>query len=207
MNNYLEWFGYIASLVVLISLLTSSIIKLRWINLVGALLFSIYGLLLGSIPVAVMNAGIVLIDIYYLIKIYTTKEYFHLLELTPDSNYFIHFIEFFKPDLEEFFQKSDFKVTNDMVGFYVLRNTVTAGVFLASKRDDGGLDIELDFAVKEYRDYKTSKFVYEENKDFFINNGYNHLYVTSTGIEHNKYLTKIGFVPTENENEYIKKFN
>ena len=35
----LEWIGYTASLIVLVSLLMSSIKKLRWINLFGALIF------------------------------------------------------------------------------------------------------------------------------------------------------------------------
>ena len=44
----------------------SSILKLRVINLVGAALFTVYGLLIGAYPVAVMNLFIVLIDLYYL---------------------------------------------------------------------------------------------------------------------------------------------
>lgn len=38
-TNFLEILGYIASLIVLISLLMSSIIKLRWINLLGSAVF------------------------------------------------------------------------------------------------------------------------------------------------------------------------
>jgi hypothetical protein len=58
--------GYIASVLVAISLMMSSIIKLRVINLFGAALFTLYGLLIGAYPVAVMNLFIVLIDLYYL---------------------------------------------------------------------------------------------------------------------------------------------
>ena len=72
--NWLEWLGYLASLIVLISLLMSSIVKLRWINLVGSSLFSLYGFLIGALPVGFMNFGIALINIYYLIQIYRTKE-------------------------------------------------------------------------------------------------------------------------------------
>ena len=58
--------GYIASALVAVSLMMSSILKLRVINLVGASLFTVYGLLIGAYPVAVMNLFIVLIDLYYL---------------------------------------------------------------------------------------------------------------------------------------------
>jgi hypothetical protein len=66
----IEYLGIFASFIVLISLLMSSIKLLRWINLFGALLFGIYGLLIGSFPTVFMNVGIVLIDIYYLTKMY-----------------------------------------------------------------------------------------------------------------------------------------
>lgn len=66
----IDYLGFIASFVVLISLLMSSIRLLRWINLFGALLFGVYGVLIGSYPTIFMNFGIVLIDIYYLTKMY-----------------------------------------------------------------------------------------------------------------------------------------
>ena len=61
-----EIIGYFASVLVAISLMMSSILKLRVINLLGAALFTLYGLLIGAYPVAVMNFFIVLIDLYYL---------------------------------------------------------------------------------------------------------------------------------------------
>lgn len=74
MNTYwLEFLGYIASFIILVSLLMSSIVKLRWINLLGSAIFSVYGFLIGALPVAFMNLCISLINIYYLIKIYHKK--------------------------------------------------------------------------------------------------------------------------------------
>ena len=55
MQNPVEWFGYAASVVVAVSLLMSSLIKLRWINMVGSLMFTGYGLLIGAYPVALLN--------------------------------------------------------------------------------------------------------------------------------------------------------
>jgi len=64
--NYLELLGYLASILVALSLMMRSLYKLRVINLVGALLFSIYGVSIGAYPVAALNAFIVLVNIYYL---------------------------------------------------------------------------------------------------------------------------------------------
>ncbi|AAN54141.2 YgjV family protein [Shewanella oneidensis MR-1] len=65
-----EWVGYLASVVVAISLMMSDIKKLRWLNLFGAMLFVAYGMAIQAYPVAAVNFFIVLIDLYYLIKIY-----------------------------------------------------------------------------------------------------------------------------------------
>ncbi|MCA1895522.1 hypothetical protein [Shewanella putrefaciens] len=65
-----EWVGYLASVVVAISLMMSNIKKLRWWNLIGAALFVAYGVVIDAYPVALVNFFIVLIDIYYLVKLY-----------------------------------------------------------------------------------------------------------------------------------------
>jgi len=76
MPSLVEWIGYIASLIVLISLVMSSVKRLRWINLTGSLIFAVYGVLISSYPVAVMNLGIVLVNTYYLYQIYSKKDLF-----------------------------------------------------------------------------------------------------------------------------------
>ena len=62
-----ELIGYIASVMIFISILSSSILKLRIINLVGSGIFAVYGFLIGSIPTGLMNTLIVIVNIYYLI--------------------------------------------------------------------------------------------------------------------------------------------
>ena len=61
-----EMLGYMASVFVAISLMMRSVTKLRVINLVGAVLFTAYGLVIAAYPVAVVNGFIVLVNIYYL---------------------------------------------------------------------------------------------------------------------------------------------
>ncbi|MCE9788342.1 hypothetical protein [Shewanella chilikensis] len=70
--NIWEWVGYLASVVVAISLMMSNIKRLRWWNLLGAALFVAYGVAIAAYPVALVNFFIVLIDAYYLVKLYRT---------------------------------------------------------------------------------------------------------------------------------------
>mgnify|MGYP001770021993 CR=1 FL=1 len=54
--NWLEVVGFAASALVAISLMMSNVFWLRVINLVGGAVFTVYGILIHSAPVAVMNA-------------------------------------------------------------------------------------------------------------------------------------------------------
>ena len=65
-----EMLGYSASVLVAISLMMQSVVKLRTINLVGAILFSIYGVMIGAFPVAFLNGFIAVANIYYLHQMY-----------------------------------------------------------------------------------------------------------------------------------------
>ena len=64
-----ELIGYFASFMVAISLVMVSFVKLRVLNLIGALSFVTYGVLIGSIPILAANAFIALVNIYHLGRI------------------------------------------------------------------------------------------------------------------------------------------
>lgn len=63
-----EEIGTIASIIVLISFLCKSERKIRIINIIGALLFVVYGALNGSFAVWFLNASLILIHLYKLLK-------------------------------------------------------------------------------------------------------------------------------------------
>ena len=64
--SYVEWFGYLASLFVLLSFLMRNITTLRYVNTLGCMFFVIYGVLLNSWPIIITNAAIILVNFYYL---------------------------------------------------------------------------------------------------------------------------------------------
>ena len=200
--NILEWVGYAASLLVLISLLMSSIIKLRWINMIGSGIFCVYGFLIGSIPVGIMNGGIVIINIIYLIKIFSSKEYFKLITLYPNSEYFLYFMDFYRKDMLKYFPDKNLKIDKNIIGFYILRDVIPAGIFMAKKVDDHTLDIKIDYAIPAYRDFKIAKYLYQEKKDYFINKGFTQLTCLSINKEHDNYLEKMGFTKND-ENRFV----
>ena len=195
--NWLEWLGYLSSVIVAVSLLMSSIIKLRWYNLAGSILFAIYGYMIHAIPVALINSIIVFINIYYLYKIYTEKEYFKLIEINEESNYIKSFFDFYKKDIEKYFPDFKFSITETTIRLYILRNMVPAGVFIASAHDQDSLLIDLDFVMPEYRDFKIGKFLLEDNERYFRDKGYKKLFCYASNNEQNVYLKKMGFIEAE----------
>jgi uncharacterized protein with PQ loop repeat len=68
----IEYIGYLASLMVLISFTMKNIKGLRLINMTGCILFVIYGFLMPTLriglPIIIANAAIFTVNGYYLIK-------------------------------------------------------------------------------------------------------------------------------------------
>lgn len=206
--DYLEWIGYLASALILVSLLMSSIVKLRWINLIGSIVFALYGFLIGAYPVGISNIAIALINIFYLIKIYTQKEYFKILPIETGSEYLRYFLSFYKDDIKKYFPNDNYDLENNGIGFYIVRNMVPAGVFIATKNDEDSLFVELDYVIPEYRDFKIGKYLFDDQKAYFLTRGYNKLYARSFSKDHESYLLKMGFLKDSdlNKNLFVKKF-
>jgi len=101
-----ELVGYTGSFLVALSLSMKNIRLLRRINLVGAFTFSMYGLLIGAMPVFILNGYIVLIDIFYLYRMYTTEEQFKMVPvLDKQHNYLKLFLDFYLNDILKYFPK------------------------------------------------------------------------------------------------------
>jgi hypothetical protein len=65
--NWIEWIGYLAAGFVVASFLVKNMRLLRSINMMGAMLFIVYGIFLDvNLPVIIPNVFIVCIQFYYL---------------------------------------------------------------------------------------------------------------------------------------------
>lgn len=192
-----EYLGYLASVIILISLLMSSVKKLRWINLFGSLTFVVYGIIIKAYPVAILNIGTVGINIYYLIKMANTKSYFKILEIDKNSKYLEHFLLLHKNDLNNYFDVQDLDVDNADISFYILRDIIPAGVFVGSKYNTNTLRIDLDYVSPPYRDFSIGKYLYSQEKQVFLDKGFTNLITFTSNPIHKKYLTKMGFSRNE----------
>ncbi len=65
----IELFGYLGSVLVIISMLMTSVKKLRILNMTGSLIFTIYAIIIKSYPTALLNSFLVIINLMHLIRI------------------------------------------------------------------------------------------------------------------------------------------
>ena len=68
MNIYLELFGYFGTGLVLISMMMTSLTKLRILNMTGSVISATYSVLVGAYPVVALNVGLLLINAVQLIR-------------------------------------------------------------------------------------------------------------------------------------------
>ncbi|MFA3783678.1 hypothetical protein ABRY23_11505 [Melioribacteraceae bacterium 4301-Me] len=186
----IEIVGYLASVLVAISLMMSSILKLRIINLIGAITFTIYGFIINAFPVAAVNFFISIVDIYYLWEIFSRKEYFKVLKVEADAEYLKNFLTFYENDIKKYIPSFKFYETKENIAFFVLRNMIPAGLVIARKISNDTILVDLDYVIPGYRDFKIGKFVYTK---IFSDMNVKEIVSLPGNKTHIKYLKRMGF--------------
>ncbi|MDD3739032.1 MAG: hypothetical protein PHP31_07035 [Lentimicrobiaceae bacterium] len=199
----LEWIGYVASILIAISLATKSIIRLRWINLFGAIVFFIYGYLIKSVPVFAVNVFITIIDIYYLYEIYSKKIKISIIKVSESDLYFNSFINFYKKDILKFHPNCNFDSIGNLQKYIVLRNANIVGIFCYRIDEISNVEIVVDYVTHEYRDFKNGEFVYPEITKALSNKGIRGYLMKEPSKKHHRYLKRMGFIRT-NGTEFFK---
>lgn len=194
--DWVEAVGYLASLLVVLSLAQTRVLWLRLLSLSGSAVFTTYGFLIDSWPLVITNSVIMILNLYFLWRIQTGREEFSLLELSPDSPYLIRFLEFHSDDIAT--AQPDFtgvRPTDSIV--MVLRDMVPAVVVVGRARDEE-FRVYLDYAIPSYRDFKAGKWLYDRRADFFDRLGVDVVVATGLTSMQRRYLRRASFRPAEN---------
>lgn len=196
MENHLllECVGYLASLLIALSLMMSSILRLRIINSLGAITFVVYGLAIHAYPVAFLNTLILVVNVWHLRRMLHTREFFEILEVPGDSTYLRHFLHFHRAEIEPLLAEATQSAAADALALFILRDCVPAGVLLAREESPGSLRILLDFVIPGYRDLKAGRYLFREKADFFRARGLREIRVAGGSPTFDAYLRRIGFV-------------
>jgi len=206
MFSIYEIIGYVGSVLVALSLSMKNIRLLRRINIVGAFAFSTYGLLIGAIPVFLLNGYIVLIDIYYLYKMNTAKEQFKMVPvLDKKHNYLKLFLDFYAKDIKKYFPDFNREKIENYEFYFLLRDLRPVGLFAFEKISDKEINIILDYSIPDYRDMKSGRYLYNTEIKHLKSLGFEKMIVESRVDEHSKYLLNVGFKKDPNNDSiYLK---
>jgi len=187
-----ELIGYVASALVAISLMLTSVLRLRVVNMIGAIAFTIYGLLIQAYPVAAVNALIVGINIYHITKMYRETEYFRTLETQSGAEYVNEFLRFYEEEIRGFQPGFERPSGPNAFALFVLRNLVPAGLLLGQVEGDV-LRVDLDFVIPGYRDLKVGDYLFRQRAELFREKGIRRISSPAGTDEHAAYLERMGF--------------
>lgn len=195
-SQWLGWkelIGYGASLVILVSLVTTNVFRLRLINGVGSVLFGWYGLLIGSWPVCVINWVIAGIDGWYLLKTMAATAFFDLEPVESIGEaYLRRFFLYHELELQRFTPGLSLEELLEAKTCILFRNLLPVGLF-AYRQDDEEARIVADFMVPEYRDFKAGRFLYRVRRMSFKEAGIKRFAAVATNPQQVKYYLKNGF--------------
>ena len=186
-----EIIGYAASALIVLSLTMRSILKLRVIGLAGSIGFAVYGYLIGAWPIVMTNFVIVLIHLHFLRELLTADEYFKVLRVEGGSRYVDSFLNFYGDEIASVFPEFADRTYEGSLMLLSLRNLVPAGLFVADIVDDATLELQVDFAIPGYRDFKIGRHLYRDG--YLRRLGYESIVARSQCEQTMRYLRKMGF--------------
>ncbi len=205
--NAIQILGYAASLIVFISLMMKSLAKLRVLNAAGSLLFVVFALATDSLPTAFLNMGIVVIDVFYFIRMTRVKDNFEIMTVQKDNEIVRRFYRANKKELDALFGEASFAKSEKIALFF--RNDDIAGllayssVVLPPQADssvpESAAEILIDFVVPKYRDFAVGRHFFVKDVRFWKEQGYTCLLSSVPDKRHIPYLERLGF---ERQNDF-----
>ena len=196
----LELIGYLGSALVIVSMLMTSVVKLRIINTIGSVIFCGYALAIHSYPTAAMQVCLIIINIVNLYKLNNTKKQYSAVNVSSTDGFLYYFLCANEKDIKKYFPDFSAAEKDDTI-FMITCGQIPAGVFIAKDNGDGSFNVRLDYTTPAYRDCSAGKFIYNHLKLIGIRK-----VLAETKIPtHQKYLQKLGFSTDRDSGVYIKE--
>ena len=200
LQTIIELIGYLGSIIVIVSMLMTSVVKLRIINTIGSLVFAGYALAIHSYPTAAMQACLITINMVGLYHLLNTKKEYSTVLVKPGDVFLNHFLEKNNDDIKRFFPDFTAPEKGDSV-FLVCNGTIPAGVLIGTKEKDKSMKIKIDYTTPAYRDCSVGKYMYV----YLEGMGIKKLETECSSNAHSSYLTSMGFLTSSDGKTFIKK--
>ena len=197
----IEAVGYLGSALVLVSFLMVSVRRLRIVNSIGSIIFTVYAFIIHSYPTAIMNLCLVGINVYYLVKMSNTSETtrnYDLVKVSPNDGMLTYTIDRSREDIEQCFPGLSLNLGGANLAYLICYQGSPAGVFIGTRDENNSMDILLDYCLPEYRDFSIGKFIFSK----LPGEGIVSLTYNGPDTNNKDYLQKYDFV--KKENGYVK---
>ena len=189
-ETVLQVVGYFSTLLILISFLMTSVLKLRVVNLIGSAIFVVFAFLTKSYPTAIMNVGLCIINIYFILRLLRSKRLTLMLPISLDSAYLRAFEELYREDIHKYFPDFDLTDNRADTAYFVYYDMDPVGLTMGRRTGDGALELLLDYTIPKYRDASVGRFLYPH---LLGEEGFTALECRKATPYHEKYLHKVGF--------------
>lgn len=191
--TWLEVLGYTASALIAASLMMTSVVRLRVVNLVGSATFLLYGVLIEAPPVVVANAFIVVVHVVFLRRMLLVPESFQVVAVPSDSPILRRFVDRYAADMATFFRPYE-PAPGDLC-LLVFDDLTPVGLFVGCDEEPGTMQVEIDYASPGYRDLRLGRFLYGNGARELTTRGYRSLISDPGSPPHRRYLERMGFRP------------
>lgn len=194
----IELVGYLGSALVVVSMLMSSVIKLRVINTIGSCIFAAYALIIRSYPTAAMNFCLVAINVYNLMKLLKSNQQYDLVEGKADDPSVDYFVRYYREDIKIYFPDFQWEPSLYDTVYMIYCGGDPAGLLLG-KREEDGILISLEYTTPTYRDCSVGKYLYGE----LSRNGVGTLRFPGESEKHEPYMEKMGY--SKEQGAHVKR--
>lgn len=205
MAPIVELIGYIASVLVALSLTMANVWRLRWINLGGAVAFVLYAGAIAAWPVLLVNAWIAGVNVFYLRRMANARDSFEAFSRPADDPILLRFIEKYRDDIERYFPSAALKAGESRCWMLVMRNLAPVGLVAYEWEESGSAHIHVDYVTPAYRDFKNGQKLYEPHHGMFAEQGATVVRTRAHVDEYRRYLYRMGFRPTESDPALFEK--
>lgn len=193
-----ELIGYLGSALVVVSMLMTSVVRLRVINLIGSAIFTCYALVIKSYPTAAMNLFLVGINIYHLVRLLKEQRHYDLIRTDMDDGYIAYLLDKNRDDIREWFPEFSAQEKRAEIAYLVCCDSNPAGLFLGRPAGNGALEVQLDYATPVYRDTTVGRYLHSR----LAQEGYKALIFKGHAPKHEGYMEKAGYRRND-KGEYV----
>lgn len=160
-DNWLNLFGWAGSVLLIVSLLQTRVLRFRVLNLAACLSLVVFNALVGVWPMVGMNVATSAINLWFIVAMVRHRHdesTFQVLQVSPEEAYVQHFLGVHAADISRF-HPAYAGVEPDDLAFQILKGDETVGVVLIRREGDEAR-VQLDYVTPRFRDFSPGEFVW-----------------------------------------------